>query len=151
MRHGVSPSAVAAAAVALCLLCRPLPAAACDEYDPAGPARDARITLDGGDLVDEAGDEIRSFIATDSIGAVAVRLLSATPPGIALDVSATPEVSRFSPYYGENLKGIAVAVRLAGTATRAGETPAVRMRRVRVVLGLRQVCARYFRNTFLYY
>jgi hypothetical protein len=49
-------------------------------------------------------------------------------------------VSRVSPLYGEQLKGIAVAVSLRGRA-RPGT----------VVLSLRQVCAEYFRNTFLYY
>ena len=51
-----------------------------------------------------------------------------------------PEISTISPYFGERLKGIKVAVSL--TKTRQP---------VSVVLKLRQVCARHFRNTFLYY
>ena len=51
-----------------------------------------------------------------------------------------PTLSRFSPRYGERLKGIAVAVSL-----KRGATP------VTVAVRLRQVCAGYFRDTFLYY
>ena len=83
---------------------------------------------------------MRSFIATGSAGEVAVSVRSSTPGGIVSGVSATPEVSRFSPLYGEQLKGIAIAVSLRN---RAG--PPI------VVLNLRQVCAEYFRHTVLYY
>ena len=112
----------------------------CDEYDPAAPSRSAQIRLDSGDFVDEDGREMRSFIATDSIGKVDVRVVSSTPGDIVHAVSAVPEISMLSPYHGERLKGIHVAVSLAGTK-----------RPVSVVLKLRQVCARHFRNTFLYY
>jgi hypothetical protein len=112
----------------------------CDEYDPAGPSRTAQITLGPDDLVDAGGGEMRSFIATDSIGTVEAAIVSATPPGIVAGFSAVPEISRFSPHHGEALKGIAIAVHL----TRGGE-------RARVTVSLRQVCAGYFRNTFLYY
>lgn len=83
---------------------------------------------------------MRSFVDTGSIGMVEGAIVSATPPGIVASFSAVPEISRFSPHDGEALKGIAVAVRLAHAS-----------RRVRVVIGLRQVCASYFRDTFLYY
>ena len=140
MRFGKSPAAAAGAA----LLSVWLPAAAraalpCDEFDPFGPTRSAQITLDASDFVDQLGDEMRSFIATDSIGKVDVAVISASPASAVLGISAVPEISRFSPYYGEELKGIAVAVALAGG------------RPARIVLNLRQVCAKQFRNTFLYY
>jgi hypothetical protein len=117
-----------------------LPAATCDEYDPAGTSISARITLSSSDFVDQKRDEMRSFIATGSIGKVDVAIVSTTPRGIVRDVSAVPQVSRASLNYGEHLKGIAIAVSL-----RNGTRPPI------VVLNLRQVCAEYFRNTFLYY
>ena len=125
----------------LFILCCPalLSAAPCDQFDPGGPARTAQITLNSSDFVDERRDDMRSFIATGSLGKVDVSVRSATPGGIVRDVSAAPEVSRFSPLYGEQLKGIAVAVSL-----NRGGGPAV------VVLNLRQVCAEYFRRTVLY-
>jgi hypothetical protein len=112
----------------------------CDEYDPAGPMGRASLALSANDFTDDSRDELRTFVETDSIGRVDVAVISASPPGTVLDFSAGPTVSRFSPYYGEELKGIAVAVRVA-----AGRRP------VRVVLDLRQVCAKRFRDTFLYY
>ena len=83
---------------------------------------------------------MRSFIETDSLGKVDVAVVSASPPGSVLGVSAIPEVSRISPHFGERLKGIALDVALVSPAEPA-----------RVVLDLRQVCATHFRNTFLYY
>ena len=135
-------SARATCGAGLLLVCCPwaLSAAPCDEYDPAGPSRSAQITLNSGDFVDQRRDEMRSFVATGSIGRVDAAIISSTPPGIVRGVSATPEVSRMSPLNGEQLKGIAIAVSLS---SRTG--PAT------VVLNLRQVCAEYFRNTFLYY
>jgi len=115
-------------------------ASPCDEYNPAGPWRSAQITLNPADIVDESRDEMRTFIITDSIGAVEASLVGARPPGSARAVSAVPEISRFSPHYGEQLKGIAVTVLLSGPARPAS-----------VTVSLRQVCAQYFRNTFLYY
>ena len=112
----------------------------CDEYDPSGPAKSARITLSSTDFTDDSRDELRSFIVTGSIGKVDVEIVSESPRDAIRAVSALPEISGFSPYYGEKLKGIGVVVRLAGSA-----------RPARVVLELRQVCARHFRNTFLYY
>jgi hypothetical protein len=141
MRRGWR-SARAACGAGLLLLCSPwaVSAAPCDEYDPAGPARSTRITLNSSDFVDQRRDEMRSFVETGSIGRVDVAIVSSMPHGIVRGVSAIPEVSRMSPHYGEELKGIAIAVSLGhgvGAAT--------------VTLNLRQVCAGYFRNTFLYY
>src|SRR4051794_3921426 len=141
MRRGWR-SARAAWGAGLFLLCCPWTASAapCDEYDPAGPSRSARITLGSSDFVDQRRDEMRSFVATGSIGQVAVGIVSSSPPGIVRGVSAVPELSQMSPHYGEQLKGIAIAVSLGhgvGAAT--------------VTLNVRQVCAEYFRNTFLYY
>ena len=132
----------AACGAGLFVLCLPsaLSAAPCDEYDPVGPSHSAQITLNARDFVDQRYDEMRSFVATDSIGSVAAAIVSSTPPGVARAVSAVPEVSRFSPHYGEQLKGIAVTVLLSGSA-----------RPATVTVNLRQVCAQYFRNTFLYY
>ncbi len=141
MRHRGRSLCAALGAGLLLLGCAASPAAAaCDEYDPAAPINSARITLTAGDAADESGDELRSFVATGSLGRVEARVLSATPSGIVRTVSATPQVSRFSPLYGERLKGVAIVVRLKGRTPRAA-----------VVLDVRQVCAQYFRNTFLYY
>ena len=141
MRRGWR-SAGAACGAGLFLLCCPamLSAAPCDQFDPTGLARSIQITLNSGDFIDERRDEMRSFIATGSLGKVDVSVRSSTPAGIVRGVSATPEVSRFSPHYGEQLKGIVIAVSL-----KRGGGPAV------VVVQLRQVCAEYFRNTVLYY
>ena len=141
MRRGWR-SAGAACGAGLFLLCCPamLSAAPCDQFDPTGLARSAQITLNSGYFIDERRDEMRSFIATGSLGKVDVSVRSSTPAGIVRGVSATPEVSRFSPHYGEQLKGIAITV-----ALRRGGASAV------VVLNVRQVCAEYFRPTVLYY
>jgi hypothetical protein len=114
--------------------------ARCDQGNPFSPARSTRITLDSRDLVGRQGRELRSFVATGSLGRADVAILGATPEGVVLGVSAIPEISRMSRYFGERLKGIALDVALA-----ANPGP------VQVVLELRQVCARGFRNTFLYY
>jgi hypothetical protein len=45
-------------------------AAQCDEADPSGPAQSTQITLTPNDFVDETRDEMRSFVATDSLGRV---------------------------------------------------------------------------------
>jgi hypothetical protein len=112
----------------------------CDEYDPAGPMGMAQIALGPRDYVDPRGDEIRSFIETGSIGRVTVDVGGSSSRDIISSVSAMPAISRFSPYYGEELKGIEVIVTLSPRA-----------RGARVLLNLRQVCAERFRNTFLYY
>jgi len=135
-------SAWAAIGAAAVLLADPgaLSAAPCDEYDPAAPVRTARITLSASDSVDEQRDELRSFVATGSLGHVDAVLLSSIPRGAVRSYFAGPLISRHSPNYGEELKGIAVSV-----AVQPGRRP------VSVVIGLRQVCAQYFRNSFLYY
>src|SRR4051794_28898987 len=112
----------------------------CDEYNPFGPTRTGEITLNPTDFADEDGTEILSFIETDSIGKVDVAIVSTNPARIVRTVSAVPEISQMSPYHGERLKGIKVAVSVKKT-----KQP------VTIVLKLRQVCARHFRNTFLYY
>ena len=142
MRQGWK-SAAAACSVAAWLVLLPgaaTAASACDEYNPFGPARIGEITLDATDFADEGGTEMLSFIETESIGKVDIEIVSTTPARIVRAVSAEPEISTVSPYFGERLKGIKVAVSLAKT-----RTP------VSVVVKLRQVCARHFRNTFLYY
>lgn len=135
-------SAGIACGVGLLVLCCPamLLAASCDQFNPMGPARSTRITLNSSDFVDERHDEMRSFIATGSLGKVDVSVVSSTPGGIVRRVVATPELSRFSPLYGEQLKGIAIVVSLKGSGG-----PAM------VTLDVRQVCAEHFRRTVLYY
>ena len=142
MRRSWKSAWTACGAVLLVISCSAALSAAppCDEFDPFGPTRSAQIRLDAGDLLDEDGTEMRSFIATDSIGRVDVAVVGSVPGDAVRAVSAVPEISMFSPHYGEQLKGIHVAVSLAG-----GRQP------VSVVLDLRQVCAKHFRNTFLYY
>lgn len=134
-------SAWAACAGVFLLGCPSAPwAAQCDEYNPAGPASGTQITLDSSDFVDRAGDEMRTFIETGSLGKVAAAVVSAEPVGIVLGLSAVPQLSQLSRTYGEELKGIAVTVTL-----RSGG------RNARIVIDVRQVCATHFRNTFLYY
>jgi hypothetical protein len=126
----------------LVILCVPaaLAAAPCDEFNPVGPWRDARITLGSSDFVDESRDEMRSFVMTGSVGSVTAAIVSSNPHGIVRAVSAVPQVSRLAEHEGEQLKGIAVTVLLSRSA-----------RPATVVINVRQVCAQYFRNTFLYY
>ena len=73
-------------------------------------------------------------------GRADAEIVSSVPHGVVRSFFAGPEISRYSPHYGEALKGIAVGVSLEPTR-----------RPVRVVVRLRQVCAQYFRNSFLYY
>ena len=110
----------------------------CDQYDPMSPARSTRIVLDPSDYTDEHGNEMLTFIETGSIGRVDATLLGGRDSVVG--ITAIPEISRFSPYYGERLKGISIYVQLAP-----------HRRPARVALELRQVCADHFRNTFLYY
>ena len=115
-------------------------AAPCDEYDPTAPVYSADIALTAGDFVNEERDEVRTFVATGSLGRVDATIVSSVPRGVVRSFFAGPEVSRYSPDHGEALKGIAVGVALERTR-----------RPFRVVVRLRQVCAQYFRNSFLYY
>jgi hypothetical protein len=142
MRRGWKSAWVASGmAVGIVMLPATAPAASlCDEYNPFGPARIGEITLNATDFADEDGTELLSFIETESIGKVDVEIVRATPARIVHAVSAVPEISTISPHHGERLKGIKIAVSLNKT-----KQP------VSVVLKLRQVCARHFRNTFLYY
>ncbi|HEX6442281.1 MAG TPA: hypothetical protein VF007_08850 [Stellaceae bacterium] len=142
MRASCNSASAALAAMVLLLGSAAAPRAAqpCDEADPFGPADSTRITLSAADFVDEARDELRSFIATDSLGRVDFAVVSTRPGGIVRAITAVPEVSRVSPYHSEQLKGIAVTVSLVS-----------RKRPATVTVQLRQVCARYFRDSFLYY
>lgn len=146
--RGWRKSGLAAAVAGLVLLAVPARVPAqppgftpeCDQYDPNGPTNSARITLDSDDLFNEHGQELRSFIDTGSIGKVDVSVVTSSPAGIVQAVSAVPEISRYSPDDFNSLRGVAVSVAV-GTSRRP----------VRVVLNVRQVCARHFRNTFLYF
>jgi hypothetical protein len=142
MRHGLQLAGIACRAAAwIALTTAAAPAAqVCDEYNPFGPARIGEVTLNATDFADEDGTEMLSFIETESLGKVDVEVVRAIPASIVRTVSAAPEVSTVSPYFGERLKGIRVAVSLA-----KARQP------VSIVLKLRQVCAKHFRNTFLYY
>jgi hypothetical protein len=119
---------------------RPLSAAPCDEYDPSASVRSTDVVLTAGDFVNEGRDEVRTFVATGSLGRVDATIVSSLPRGVVRSFFAGPEISRYSPHYGEALKGIAVGVVLQPTR-----------RPIRVVVRLRQVCAQYFRNSFLYH
>ena len=117
-----------------------LSAAPCDEYDSAASVRSTDVVLTAGDFVNQSHDEARTFVATGSLGRVEAAIVSSVPHGVVRSFFAGPEISRYSPHYGEALKGIAVGVVLERT-----------QRPIRVVVRLRQVCAQYFRNSFLYY
>jgi hypothetical protein len=106
-------------------------------------ARSAEITLTAADFFDPYGEEMRTFVATGSLGAVDALLISASPRDIIRSFSAVPARSRLSPYFGEDLKGINVTVSLY-KSYKSRISPIVRIR-------LQQDCARYLRNTFLYY
>jgi hypothetical protein len=114
-------------------------AAGCDENNPASPSHSTQITLSTHDSIGETRDELRTFVATGSLGKVAVSVVSATPPGIVRSVAATSHLSRLSPLYGEQLKGINIVALL-----NRGD------RSAKVVVRVRQVCAEYFRDSFLY-
>jgi hypothetical protein len=113
-------------------------AAGCDENNPASPSRSTQITLSTNDSVGETHDELRTFVATASLGKVDYTIVSATPGGVLRSLTATPHVSRLSPLYGEQLKGINITAIL-----NRGD------RSVRIVVRLKQVCAEYFRESFL--
>jgi len=113
--------------------------AACDEDNPASPSRTAQIVLSGADSVDESHNELRTFVMTGSLGRVEASIVSASPPGVVLRLTATPQVSRISPDFGEQLKGVGIVATLK-PRSRAG----------RIVVRVRQVCAHYFRDWFLY-
>jgi hypothetical protein len=108
--------------------------------DDVAAARSAEITLTAADFFDPDGKELRTFVDTGSLGRVDALLLAATPPDIVRSLTAVPARSRLSPYFGEDLKGINVTVSLYKSRIR----PVVKVR-------LQQECAKYMRNTFLYY
>ncbi|HEY1795026.1 MAG TPA: hypothetical protein VGG57_02790 [Stellaceae bacterium] len=114
-------------------------AQSCDENNPKSPARTTQVLLGASDFTDEAHDALRSFILTGSLGPVTARVVAASPPGIVQSMNATAEISRLSPNYGEQLKGIDIRVTLKRHDRAAS-----------ISVSLRQVCAQYFRNTFLY-
>ena len=113
-------------------------ATGCDENDPNGPVRSGQITLTANDSVDESRAELRTFVVTGSLGKADAAIVAATPPGVASGVTAEPHLSRLTPDYGEQLKGVEVIAALKGSN-----------RSAKVVVRLRQVCAEYFRDSFL--
>jgi len=136
----VSRLALVAAVMLFSAAARPSLAASPCAGDGRTGARSADITLTAADFFDPDGEEMRTFVDTGSLGTVDARLISATPPDIVRWLAAIPARSRLSPYFGEDLKGIDVTVLLR----RSKISPIVRIR-------LRQDCAKYLRNTFLYY
>ncbi|MBV9862598.1 MAG: hypothetical protein JO267_10670 [Alphaproteobacteria bacterium] len=138
------PHTAALAALSLCLLlaiaCAPARAQTCDEGNPASPARTTRLTLGPRDLVEQGGTELRTFVDTGSLGVVQAWVVSAGARSGVRTLAASPETSRYSTLYGEGLKGVALTVSLLSPTNAP-----------RVTIELRQVCARYFRDTFLYY
>jgi hypothetical protein len=102
--------------------------------------RTAEITLTAADFFDPDHKEMRTFVDTGSLGMVEAVLLSSRPRDIVRSLTAAPARSLLSPYFGEDLKGIDVTVMLY----EAKSPPVVRLQ-------LRQDCAEYMRNTFLYY
>jgi hypothetical protein len=135
-----SAGAAAFGAAMLVAACQPAArAASCDENDPAGPVSTARITLGEADFTGETRDELRSFVATGSLGKVTVAVIGASPPGIVRSVTVVPEIGNYSQDYGERLEGVDIRV-----ALKRGDRHSV------VSVSLGQVCARYFRDSFLY-
>lgn len=106
----------------------------------AAASRSAVITLTAADFFDPYGEEMRSFVDTGSLGAVDARVVSARPRGVVRSFTAVPARSLLSPHFGEDMKGINVTVSLF----KSKASPVVRIR-------LQQECAKYLRNTFLYY
>src|SRR5262249_58392942 len=104
--------------------------------NPLSPARDTQVVLSSADAVDETRSELRSFLFTGSLGRVDASVVS--PRGSVVRLTAVPHVSRMSPDYGEQLKGVDIVAELASR-----QAPA------RVVVKVRQGCAPYFCHTFL--
>ncbi len=109
----------------------------CDYSNPQGPSRSAVIRLTAADYANEDRTLLKSFVETGSLGRVEAAIVS--PPGLVRSLIAAPATSRYSRHQGEQLKGIAIELRLNG----ARKTPVIRLR-------LRQVCAVHFRDTVLY-
>ena len=111
----------------------------CADGGSGAAVRSAEITLTAADFSDPYGEEMRTFVDTGSLGAVEASLVSARPRDVVRSFTAVPARSQLSPYFGEDLKGISVTVSLYKSRI----SPVVRLR-------LRQDCAKYLRNTFLY-
>jgi hypothetical protein len=126
-------------AVALPLLPVAMRSTVAAETCAEGAARSAEITLTAADFFDPDGEEMRTFVDTGSLGMVEATLVSARPSDAVRSFTAVPARSRLSPYFGEDLKGIGVTVSLHKSRI----SPVVRLR-------LRQDCAKYMHNTFLY-
>src|SRR5690349_14982533 len=127
-------------AVMLLLLSAGARSAGAAEICGGDAARSAEITLTAADFFDPYGEEMRTFVDTGSLGEVEASLISARPRDIVRSFTAVPARSLLSPYFGEDMKGIDVTVSLY----KSRGSPIVR-------LLLRQNCAKYIRNTFLYY
>lgn len=110
----------------------------CDENDPRGPMRSGQVTLTAADAVDATRSELRSFIDTGSLGRVEATLVSTSPANAVRAVTASPHLSRLSPDFPEQLKGVEIVAALK-----------IPDRSARVVVRLNQVCAQGFRDTFL--
>jgi hypothetical protein len=115
-------------------------ASQCGDDGVGAMTRSTEITLTAADFFDPDGYEMRTFVDTDSLGMVDALLLSSRPRDIVRSLTAVPARSRLSPYFGEDLKGVNVTVSLYQSKIR----PIVHIR-------LQQHCAKYMRNTFLYY
>jgi hypothetical protein len=117
-----------------------LAASQCDAIGAGAAVRSAEITLTAADFFDADGLEMRNFVDTGSLGMVDAQVLSTRPRDVVRSLTAVPARSRLSPYFGEDLKGINVTVSLYKSRI----PPVVHIR-------LRQDCAKYMHNTFLYY
>lgn len=111
----------------------------CDEYNPRSPARTARVTLTATDAQDETGKELRAFIETGSLGKVDISMVRSNYRGPVQHILAVPHLSQHSPNYGEELKGVEISADLSRP-----------VRGTRIVVEVRQICAQFFRNSFLY-
>lgn len=127
-------------AVVLLLLSAGARSAVAAEVCGGDAARSAEITLTAADFFDPYREEMRTFVDTGSLGEVEASLISARPRDVVRSFTAVPARSGLSPYFGEDMKGIDVTVLLYKSRI----SPIVR-------LLLRQNCAKYLHNTFLYY
>lgn len=129
---------------AMVMLCgggggRSAQAGGCDEYNPLSPARTAQVALTATDSLGESANELRTFVETGSLGKVDISLVRSSYRGPVQRILAVPHVSRHSANYGEELKGVEISAALSRPVGGA-----------RILVELRQVCAQYFHNSFLY-
>jgi hypothetical protein len=115
--------------------------AGCDEYNPAAPMPSTTIVVSTADAFDEKREELRTFVETGSLGSARAELVSLNPKTRIRYVFVSPVISRYSQYYGEQLKGIAVEIMMLEPVKQP----------VSVFIRLHQVCAQYFRSSFLSY